>query len=298
MRIDGSERKEFAPPAIAAAAAQRLCWCSRNETLTVKSLLLREPMVYYSVCALSDDEPSCIDLSLEVRQPSRLSEPAPSAYPTYAQLSPAQRACTSNGFRKTEPLQSNTAAYAFLFLSGLERRLLLERSDLNEIVKEILRLLATYASFRVLELHLNRLLSFSLARLGFENFDSHVLKAAFERAPANCKHDDLAVVLFGSATKPSFAGVMGHGDGSARFTYRQQCRLHSSKRPSCTAFRAAIPRTVWHRTEAGCFASHARNSLSASERVSSISRAIRSGPGVAHQNNKLAGSRKLGRPVG
>ena len=89
--IDGSDRKEFAPPASTTSTSHRLRWCGKDEVLTAKSYLLREPMVYYSVSAPSDEEPSCVDLSLEVRLSGRLGEPAPSAYPTYAQLSPGQR---------------------------------------------------------------------------------------------------------------------------------------------------------------------------------------------------------------
>ena len=80
-------------------------------------------------------------------------------------------------------------------MCGLERRLLLERADLNEIAKEVIRIRAVYASSRLLELHLNRFLSFSLVRFGFKNVDSHVLMTAFEKPPPNCKEDDLAVAL-------------------------------------------------------------------------------------------------------
>ena len=91
MRIDGRDCSESAGPAQTSGSAHRLRWCGTDEVLTAKSFLLREPMVYYSVKAPSEDEPSCIDLSLEVRSPARPGEPGPSLYPTYALLSPAQR---------------------------------------------------------------------------------------------------------------------------------------------------------------------------------------------------------------
>ena len=46
-----------------------------------------------------------------------------------------------------------------------------------------------------LSLHLNRLLSFSLASLGFARFDSHLLATVFAGPPTNCKADDLDVAL-------------------------------------------------------------------------------------------------------
>ena len=195
MRIDGSNSKESAPPEAATGSAHRLRWCGNDDVLTAKSFLLREPMVYYSVSAPSDDEPSCIDLSLEVRLPGRSGEPGPSVYPTYAELSPAQRAQYLEWLSKGRTQAIEHIGFAFLFLCGLERRLLLERADLNEIAKEVIRIRAVYASSRLLELHLNRFLSFSLARFGFKHVDSHVLMTAFEKPPPNCKEDDLAVAL-------------------------------------------------------------------------------------------------------
>jgi uncharacterized tellurite resistance protein B-like protein len=195
LRIDGSDSKEFAPPASAKDTAHRLRWCGKDEVLTAKSFLLREPMIYYSASAPSDDEPSCIDLSLDVRQPGRIGEDGPSVYPTYAQLSPPQRAFYLEWLSKGRTSSIEHVGYAFLFLCGLERRLLLERADLNEIIKEVVRLRATYASNRLLELHLNRFLSFSLARFGSRNVDEHTFLNAFDKPPANCKEDDLAVAL-------------------------------------------------------------------------------------------------------
>ena len=92
----------------APGSAHRLRWCGDHQVLTAKSFLLREPMVYYSASTPSDDEPSCIDLSLDVRLQGRSGEPGPSVYPTYAELSPAQRANTSSGSRKAELRQSST----------------------------------------------------------------------------------------------------------------------------------------------------------------------------------------------
>ena len=128
MRIDGRDCSESAGPAQTSGSAHRLRWCGTDEVLTAKSFLLREPMVYYSVKAPSEDEPSCIDLSLEVRSPARPGEPGPSLYPTYALLSPAQRAEYLHWLSKDRTSSLAHTGYAFLFLCGLERRLFLERS--------------------------------------------------------------------------------------------------------------------------------------------------------------------------
>ena len=110
--------------------------------------------------------------------------------------------------------------YAFLFICGLERRLLLERADLNEIVREIIRLRVVYVTSRVLGLHLNRFLSFAVAHFDFRNFDSQLLMTAFERPPPNCKEDDLAVAVAWFLRRPPLAGIVGHGDRAARSSSR------------------------------------------------------------------------------
>ncbi len=108
VRTDGTDWNEFARSAGAPGSAHRLRWCGDREVLTAKTFLLREPMVYYSAGTPSDDEPSCIDLSLDVRPPGRSGEPGPGIYPTYAELTPAQHTNTSNGYRKAELTQSST----------------------------------------------------------------------------------------------------------------------------------------------------------------------------------------------
>ena len=127
VQIDGSPWKGVAPPAGAAASAKGLRWCGKNEVLTAKTFLLREPLVYYSLSAPPDDEPSCIDLSLDIRSPGRSGQTNPSAYPTYAGLSPPERAEYLDWLSKDRTTALEHVGYAFLFISGLERRLLLER---------------------------------------------------------------------------------------------------------------------------------------------------------------------------
>ena len=195
MRIDGNNESDFAPPANDTRTAHRLRWCGKNEVLTAKSFLLRDPMVYCSAGAPSDDEPSCIDLSLEVRQPARVGEPAPSVYPTYAQLSPAQRAQYLEWLSKDRTSSIDHIGYAFLYLCGLERRIFLERADLDDVAQEALRLRTAYSSTRVFGLRLNQFLALSLAGRGFEKANSRLMSIAFEKPPPHRNKDDLAVAL-------------------------------------------------------------------------------------------------------
>ncbi len=145
MRIDGRDSKEFAPRTTASKTAQRLRWCGHDSFLIANGFMLRAPMVYSSHEAPVDDEPSCINLSLDAEPPGRIAEPGPGTYPTYAGLSPAHRARYLLWLSKDRASSLEHIGFAFLYLCGLERRLFLERADLHEIVKETVRLRAYIA---------------------------------------------------------------------------------------------------------------------------------------------------------
>ena len=149
VRIDGRDSKGFAPRTTTSKTAQRLLWCGHDSSLIANGFMLRAPMVYSSLEAPVDDEPSCINLSLDAEPPGRIAEPGPGTYPTYAGLSPAHRARYLLWLSKDRASSLEHIGFAFLYLCGLERRLFLDRSDLHEIVKEFVRLRASYSSARV-----------------------------------------------------------------------------------------------------------------------------------------------------
>jgi hypothetical protein len=195
VRIDESDQGKFAVPENATHTAHRLRWCGRDEVLSAKSFLLRDPMIYCSAGPPSDDEPSCIDLSLEVWQSGRGEGDSPGLYPTYSGLRPDQRAAYLAWLSNDRSGTLDHIGYAFLFLCGLERRLLLERLDRDDIVKEAVRLRGEYGCSTAFEVHLNRFLAFALAQPGLNKPDAQFLMAAFDKPPEHCKDDDLAVAL-------------------------------------------------------------------------------------------------------
>jgi uncharacterized tellurite resistance protein B-like protein len=116
-------------------------------------------------------------------------------YPTYAGLSPNQRA---NYLRwlaggRAEPI--NNIGYAFLFFYGLERRLLVEQQDLSPIVKEVVRLLEAYTFSGSFDGYLSRFLAFVLARAGIETLNDKWFEAVFNKARLRRDEDFLAVAL-------------------------------------------------------------------------------------------------------
>ena len=151
-------------------------------------------MVYLSE-SIREDEASCIDLSLEVGKPAWEAAGALGYYPTYAKLSPSQRAnylsWLSNG--RTGALAD--IGYAFLFFYGLERRLIVERQDLSPIVKECVRLLETYTFSGSFDGYLSRFLAFALARAGIATLKDKWFDAIFEKSRLRRDEDFLAVAL-------------------------------------------------------------------------------------------------------
>ena len=195
MRIDGRDSNGFAPRKTANKTAQRLGWSGHDSFLLANGFMLRAPMVYSSLEAPSDDEPSCINLSLDAESPGRIAEPGPGTYPTYAGLSPAHRARYLLWLSKDRASGLEHIGFAFLYLCGFERRLFLDRADLDEIVKETVRLRALYSSARVFGLRVNQFLAFALAGRAFDEAGASLMKLAFEKPPPHSTKDDLAVAL-------------------------------------------------------------------------------------------------------
>ena len=123
---------------------QDLHWYGSGESVTVRGYVLKDPMVYISEHKPPENEASCIDLSLEVGTPVTQAAGSLGYYPTYARLSPGQRAIylrwLSSG--RVGPLNESVMP-SFSFM-GSERRLLVEQLDLSRIVKEVVRLLEVY----------------------------------------------------------------------------------------------------------------------------------------------------------
>jgi len=195
FRVEITDRNQTVRHEKTSGQAQELRWCGKGEIVTVGAYLLRDPMIYVSEGKPREDEASCIDLSLEIG--NSVPEPTGSLgyYPTYSNLSPNQRAnylrWLSNG--RVEPLHD--VGYAFLFFYGLERRLIVERQDLNPIVKEVVRLLETYNTSGSFDLYLSRFLAFTAARVGIETLKDKWFDAVFANSRLQRDKDFLAVAL-------------------------------------------------------------------------------------------------------
>ena len=172
-----------------------LRWIGSGNAVAAGEYVLNDPMVYVSTGQHREDEASCIDLSLRVGRPVRELTGSLGYYPTYAKLSPDQRAnylrWLSTG--RVEPLHD--IGYAFLFFYGLERRLLIEKQDLSPIVKEAVRLLEAYTFSGSFDGYLSRFLAFTLARSGIETLKDKWFDAVFAKSRLQRDEDFSAVAL-------------------------------------------------------------------------------------------------------
>jgi uncharacterized tellurite resistance protein B-like protein len=170
-------------------------WYGRGETVRVGADLLTDPMVYVSEVQPREEEASCIDLSLDVGRPVRESAGSLGYYPTYARISPNQRANYIGWLSNNRISPLNDIGYAFLFFYGLERRLLIDRQDLSPIVKEVVRLLETYTFSGSFDGYLSRFLAFVLARGGIETLKDKWFDSVFDKSRLQRDEDFLAVAL-------------------------------------------------------------------------------------------------------
>jgi hypothetical protein len=106
-------------------------------------------MVYVSEGEPAVPEASNINIRLPVGDPAQGVAAPLGYYSQYNFLSPDQRASYLDwlaGGRKDEDPASRNLGYVFLFFYGLERRLLVEKGQEQEVVAEVVRLLHQYGT--------------------------------------------------------------------------------------------------------------------------------------------------------
>jgi len=120
-------------------------FCGPNDTVTVAGRTLRGPLAYV-VPADSEVDASAIVSSLRVGN-AATAENLP-YWPTYSQATPSQRARYLDWLAGGRSDPRVAIGYVFIFFYGLERRVLVDRTD-HEIVRaELNRLLAIYGGVK------------------------------------------------------------------------------------------------------------------------------------------------------
>ncbi len=131
---------------------ERLRWVAAGERLRVQGYEISGGMVYTidGKRNLEGIEASAINPRLPVGRPLRGEASRMDYWPQYAQMSPDQRATylewLANG-RQDEQPEERSHGYPFLFIYGLERRLLIDRKGDSEILKALVDLMTRYAPY-------------------------------------------------------------------------------------------------------------------------------------------------------
>lgn len=128
--------------------AYELRWVSPSESTAAGSYAIPGGMIYVSNGQPTVDEASTINIRLPIGD-SRVYEPL-NYYPQYRWITADQRAVYLKWLaagRKDENPETRELGYVFLFFYGLERRLLMDKSQEQEVVAEIVRLLQHYGPY-------------------------------------------------------------------------------------------------------------------------------------------------------
>jgi Tellurite resistance protein TerB. len=162
------------PPASRKA---ELRWIPANESVQIQGYQIPSGMIYVSDGETAIAEASTINTRLPIGQAGRAINTRLNYYPQYVWLSPDQRAAYLEWIaagRKDANPESRELGYVFLFFYGLERRLLVEKAQEQEVVAEIVRLLHHYGPYtrsRSLQSYTSQLIHFWGWQQGVEYYE-------------------------------------------------------------------------------------------------------------------------------
>lgn len=142
----------------------RLNWAGFGEQIEISGLIVREPLIYWTLADknIARQEASCITLNGQI---DTITAPEGLGYwPTFIEASPAQRGYYLKWLAsgKNEPLED--IGYAFLYFYGLERRALIDKKDIPQILDEVLRLLQIYPTSRSFRSYLGNFVTYLVMR--------------------------------------------------------------------------------------------------------------------------------------
>lgn len=130
------------------ARTQSLTWINPNQPYRIGNYDLKCGLFYICNGRTRDNEPSAINTKLRLATPDYYHGDELPYFPSYENLSPTQRGSyldwLSKG-RKDEHLELREFGYIFIFIYGLERRVLIDGDYNQAIGEEIARLMTVYA---------------------------------------------------------------------------------------------------------------------------------------------------------
>ncbi len=126
-------------------APRAMRWMGPGSLMVIGEYQITYPLIYCSSDWTAVSDASCIDYSLPIG--ARVDEPkgALGYWPDYSTMSPNQRANYLHWLAGGRSSPLNDIGYVFVFIYGLERRVLVDGADVKLIVTEVLRLLSKYS---------------------------------------------------------------------------------------------------------------------------------------------------------
>jgi uncharacterized tellurite resistance protein B-like protein len=154
-----------APQLVTPPNKSGLRWVPANESITIADYPISSGMIYVS-SGETVEEASAINIKLPIGKSGLTNSASLNYYPQYTWLSPDQRTAylqwLVNDRKDVEP-EKRELGYVFLFFYGLERRLLIDKSQEQEVIAEVVRLLTYYGPYtrsRSLQSYTSQLIHF------------------------------------------------------------------------------------------------------------------------------------------
>ena len=139
-------------------------WLPLGETVNVQGFELSGGMIYVGSSLHYQSEPALIDPALPVRgEPPDFAGANMSYWPSYSELRPGCRYAYLDWLASGRIKPAAYIGYVFLYYYGLERRVLVDNSDLAAVRAEVQRLLSIYDGNRSFRGYASSFLAFSLA---------------------------------------------------------------------------------------------------------------------------------------
>ena len=168
-------------------------WAGAGQSVTLHGYTIGNPMIYWSDGAPSPQEASCIDRSSPVGNLDDEDVQALPYWPRYSALTPGQRGKYLSWLSQGRDSDLDEIGYAFLFFYGLERRAIIERQDIDNILEEARRLLSRYPASDSFNSYLNQFIAYIAAAKITEMTESKIQK--FFPSLDTLDNSSLAVVL-------------------------------------------------------------------------------------------------------
>jgi uncharacterized tellurite resistance protein B-like protein len=194
-------------------------WLGLGEQFRIGSYIIKDPLTYYSLddpgtgvmtntydfedgiisssisYPYETDEASCLYKGLPIGTPLDEGKGVLGYWPRYSEINPNQRANYLEWLANDKKGKLTDMGYAFIFFYGLERRALLEKKDINLIIKIVIHLLGRYPSSNSFNSYLGSFIAYIIARVGITKFNEKWFNFIFKKTSIYRTEEGLAVIL-------------------------------------------------------------------------------------------------------